>query len=205
MKFYYDAHTHKRPPSHTKAIVNWDGQGEMPEIFSTGVHPWFLDIPAADFSHPQCMAIGETGLDRLHPYFERQKSSFIRHIKISQKLNKPLIIHSVRSYSDILEILKKESFKGRFLLHDYNGNQKITEEFLKWNAYFGIGRKIFQKRTTLYKNLESLPHSRILIETDDSSLSIEKLYEKAKGEIKISPFQIQKNFHDFLNLDLERK
>jgi len=91
---YYDIHTHRLPtiPDVT-AIVSVDARNTVLsdyEYCSVGIHPWRPEIAKfADLEelakHPNVVAIGETGLDRLASTpFERQEELFIAHIELAE-------------------------------------------------------------------------------------------------------------------------
>ena len=117
---FIDAHTHKNG-SNDFSLVNislTDDLINLPSLFSIGIHPWDvtsnLEIRELEryVQDIRCIAVGETGLDRSEKYIsslDYQTKVFVEHITLSIKFNKPLIIHCVRAYSDILEQLKKYS------------------------------------------------------------------------------------------------
>lgn len=58
------------------------------------------------------VAIGETGLDYHFNYpIELQKKYFIEQIKLANKYNLPIIIHSRESQGDVEKILKEYKVK----------------------------------------------------------------------------------------------
>jgi Tat protein secretion system quality control protein TatD with DNase activity len=50
-------------------------------------------------------------LDKLHPNFDLQKDVFLKQIDIAETQKKPIIIHCVKAYSELLEILKSKNLK----------------------------------------------------------------------------------------------
>ncbi|MBR0323954.1 MAG: TatD family hydrolase, partial [Bacteroidales bacterium] len=99
-------------------IVNVD----VSHFYSIGIHPWNLKSQNLKISETQklgdlesqCLgdlnikAIGECGLDRACDVdFEIQKEVFIKQIELSEQIAKPLIIHAVRTYPDIISIRKE--------------------------------------------------------------------------------------------------
>ena len=80
MKFPVDIHTHRLPPVPGTAIANRYPDTFVPEAgawYSVGIHPWHIpatatpvvrnemNVLASLAGHPQVLAIGEAGLDKL--------------------------------------------------------------------------------------------------------------------------------------------
>ena len=56
-------------------------------------------------SNEKVIMIGECGLDKVWgPTLDIQEASFRRHIELSEKHQKPLIIHCVKAYNEIIAI-----------------------------------------------------------------------------------------------------
>ena len=122
---FIDVHTHQKakPQNGCIAVVNLLANEtvipnhEINTFYSIGLHPWHIAVETQNSSienieqslkNKAIIAIGETGLDRANgTQMEMQKTVFERHLLLAQKFNKPLIIHAVRSYPDIIEVLKK--------------------------------------------------------------------------------------------------
>jgi TatD DNase family protein len=111
-----------------------------------------------------------------------------------------VILHSVRTVSDYLEIFKKSSFKGNRLLHSFRGNAQEVEKLLKYPVYFSFCHRIFNDQ----KSITYIPLEKILLETDDQSeVSIQQVYQKASDILGISledlKIQVRRNFLSFFN------
>ena len=111
----FDIHTHN-PHSEDRNIYSVRlGFEPFPtdKICSAGVHPW--DIEKVDYqphfstlNSANILAVGECGLDySIGLDKEIQKAIFEEHIDIAKKRNLPIIIHSVKSLSDVVNLLKK--------------------------------------------------------------------------------------------------
>ena len=135
------------------------------------------------------MAIGETGLD--YAYCENdekaqklQQEVFIRHLELAKEVNKPIAIHSRRTFPEILEIIRNSKFKiqnsGQGVLHCYMGRWSYAEEYLKMGFYLSFTGLITYARD-YDKVIKNTPLERILIETDAPYLAPEPL--RKEGEI----------------------
>ena len=156
------------------------------EFFSVGIHPWYLrEFDEKYFKKVQqlgcnekCLFIGEAGLDRMKgPKLDIQTKVFIKHIELSEKLSKPLIIHNVKCISDILELRKVSKATMPWILHDFNENQEVIKQCLKQNFYFSLGATFFSKsNSTIRKSLKYIPISNLFLETDEAEFKIEDNY-----------------------------
>lgn len=186
------------------------------KYYSAGWHPWFIKNNNFErianvlhqYTAQKCViAIGECGIDRaIDVPIQQQVEIFRLHIQFAVKLGKPLIIHSVRAYSDVLQVLNEEAFRGTLILHDFRGNWQQVEQFSKYDTYFSFGKSIFQG-TKIQNLLKDLSLSRILFETDESDISIEKIYLRA-AEIKKTPVdelkeQVMRNFNHIFGNELD--
>lgn len=206
---FFDFHHHH--PFYKYGIYNLPLFEEPTEFpYSAGIHPqhlveddasaiwdWLHKVSAND----NCYAIGECGLDGLiSTSKELQIESFVQQIKLANELKKPLIIHCVRMFSEIISFRKK-SIKP-MVIHGFNKKQKVSEDLIQHNFYLSVGKAVLYN-LSLQKTLESVPLDRLFIETDDADIAIEDIYEKISfiKKIPISILQdvILENLEDIKN------
>ena len=134
-----DSHSHRKN-SGTQIIVN---------VHTVAVHPWNLKNPfdkksfdseweTLKIKSKDSYAVGECGLDRAHENIaeiEDQKYVLIKHFELANEKNLPIILHIVRAFSDLLQILKENKFRNPIMLHDYGGNTHEMQELLKYPVY----------------------------------------------------------------------
>ena len=114
-------------------------------------------------------------------------------------VQRPLIIHCVKAYADLLKILKARKFSGRILIHDYSGNFAMAQSLLKFDCYFSFGKSLFSNKLAAASVLRFLPKDKIFLETDDQlDFSIEDIYKKAAFILELDEKNCEKLFH--LNL-----
>ena len=83
------------------------------------------------------VAIGEIGLD----YYwnkenkELQKEAFIEQIKIANKLDLPIVIHTREAVMDTLQILKEITVNKKGIFHCCPLNRELVKEALKLDFY----------------------------------------------------------------------
>ena len=134
------------------------------------------------FSDSQILkAIGECGLDRAcDSDFELQREVFIKQIELSEQYHKPLIIHAVRSYPDIISIRKETKSNQPWIIHGFNGNEHSAEQLLRHDGiYLSLGDVLFKNEKRAERLLDIIPSDRLFLETDVAERSIVEVYEKA--------------------------
>ena len=127
-----------------------------------------LDFIEKNLTNKKIVAIGEIGLDY---HFEKdnkdlQKKWFINQIKLANKYNKPIVVHSRDAINDTYKILKQES-KTKKVLHCYSSSLEMAYEFIKLNCLLGIGGVItFKNNEKLKKVVKNIDLKYLLLETD---------------------------------------
>lgn len=149
-----------------------------------GFHPDEIDT-LTDFSfeilekhltNPKIVALGEIGLDYYHnkENKEEQKKLFIRQIKLAQKYNKTIVIHSRDAIEDTYDILEKYLNGHKAVLHCYSGSLEMAKKFQKLGVKFGIGGVVtFKKAFKIKEVVENVPLDSLLLETDSPFLTPE--------------------------------
>lgn len=201
---YLDIHTHRRdylPGSVSVACLSYSeiSAGITSGEFTTaGIHPWWVeDFPVEDIPllknnilkllhEKKLWAIGETGIDRVYPeHLETQKELFLWHLNLAHESGLPLIIHSVRAYSDILQMMKEHKPKTPWIFHDFRGNEIVMKDLLRIHpeCYFSFGLSI-DNSPQIRELLPLVPLERLLLETDDQKhLDIHDIYLRASEQL----------------------
>jgi len=156
----------------------WHLNNHKDILFVAGIHPYYSKNSEFDFdSYLQkiynCLdkkfwGIGEIGLDKRNHNPEYQKEIFIKQINLAIDLEKPIIIHSVKSYYEIFKILKSLHPEIPIIFHGFNGSKDIIDLFRNFNAYFSINNQILKKKNCgkILGNL--IKNKKLLFETDAS-------------------------------------
>lgn len=125
-------------------------------------------------------AVGETGLDwyRETAPRERQQEFFDRHIRLAQRVNLPLVVHTRESTDDVLAMLREAVHRGPVtaVLHSFTGTPDQAAEALRLGCWLGFaGMATFRSGGAVREVAVSVPADRLLIETDSPFLSPEPL------------------------------
>jgi TatD DNase family protein len=152
---------------------------------SVGVHPHNVaeegesHITTADLvrlsQHPKIIAIGESGLDYHYDFApkEIQHTQFRAHIRAAAETGLPLVIHAREADDDIIAILKEERaalsnpsrLKG--VMHCFSSTKALADFALSIGFYISFsGVLTFKNAADIQDIAKSIPHDRLLVETD---------------------------------------
>lgn len=122
------------------------------------------------------VGIGEIGLD----YYwnkenkELQKKAFINQIKLADKMDLPIIIHSREAVMDTIQILKENTPKRKGVFHCCPLNIELVKEGLKLGFYISLAGPItFKNSKNADEIIQMIPLEKMLIETDSPYLAPE--------------------------------
>ena len=117
---------------------------------------------------PNCLAIGETGLDDYRNYAPRpdQERAFRDHIEIARELGKPLVIHTRAAEDDTIATLAEHADGLDVVLHCFSMPDRLDEclDHGWWISF--AGNVTYPKAQDLAAAAERVPLDRILVETD---------------------------------------
>ena len=206
---FIDIHTHKKQLSENVFSVanKYPVSLDFTSPFSIGIHPWFINknkieaellILAKKLQHKNCVALGECGLDKvIKTDFELQKTVFKKQIQFSEKYQKPLIIHCVKAYQDIVELKKELKPTQVWLVHGFNKNWQVAQSLLKNGILLSFGTAMINHKK-LQEVVAKVPLEKLFLETDDKDDTIVEVYVKVaklKGvPLEILQQKIQENF-----------
>jgi TatD DNase family protein len=106
-------------------------------------------------------------------------------IKLAEKYHKPLIIHCVRAYSDLVHLKKISKFSVPWIIHDFNGNQDVMKSLIKFGFHLSIGKSLLDNPAK--RNLiREIPTDRLFLETDDQDTDITSAYIQTAQLLGIS-------------------
>ena len=213
---FVDIHTHTaKTDNDLLQIVNLDLGQPYPEqgYYSYGIHPWALDnagfkieealeLLEERLQSPNVLALGEAGLDKLHKAtFERQIELFERQIELSETLQKPMILHDVRSHNEILALRKKHKAKQPWIVHGFSGTEQDVRQLIGQGIYLSVGESLLHPERKIYKSFKFIDLDYLFLETDMAKIGIEKVYEAATKLLEMDLSVLQKRiFANFATL-----
>ena len=188
---FYNIHTHKS--SNQKNVLEIVNQypnefDETIENYSIGIHPWHIDenrvetdlkIIEEKLQLDNCLALGECGLDkRIETPFEIQISVFEKQIKLAKKYNKPLILHCVSAYQEVIEIKKRLQIEVPMIIHGFSKNNQVAKSLLENGFYLSFGKYLL-RNPELETVFKQVPNNQFFLETDTMEETLEEVYAVA--------------------------
>lgn len=208
---FYNIHTHKS--SNQKNILEIVNQypnefDETIENYSIGIHPWYINenrveadlkIIEEKLQLANCLALGECGLDkRIEIPFEIQISVFEKQIKLAKKYNKPLILHCVSAYQEVIEIKKRLQINVPIIIHGFSKNEQVAKELLDNGFYLSFGKYLL-RNPELKTVFKQVPNNQFFLETDTIDETLEEVYAVASKYKNIEIESLEEIISDNFN------
>lgn len=203
---YINIHTHHASPGHGVFVFNnrfaHDPLYYTDSLFSIGVHPWDAALWHASslagleelLRHPNCFAIGECGLDKLHgPDLSVQKDVFDMQLELALKYSMPVIIHCVKAFDELMEMAKPYTGKVPLIIHGFHKSAQMAAQLIDKGFYLSLnpallGRSDFDSRL--------IPPERLFLETDmREDLSIREVYRAAAAWFNIPEDELKERIN----------
>ena len=174
-----------------RALVTSCPTGQTDQAyFSLGIHPWFIenqDIQAAFKTlnnyrnNPRLLAIGECGLDKcIDTPMTVQREVFDYQIELAEQWEKPLIIHCVRAFNELIQIKKLKKPALPWIIHGFNHPPQLAKQLLQHNCYLSFGKALLFTESKAAEALKLTPPDRFFLETDDATdVPISAIYSAA--------------------------
>lgn len=191
MTKFINLHTHKFSNlSDVIEVVNqypWEFNSILSN-YSIGIHPWYIDekrlnndlkIIKKKLQLKECLALGECGLDkRIEIPLDVQISVFKKQLEIAKQTKKPIVLHCVAAYDEVIAIKKEMKIDNPMIIHGFSKNEQVAQSLLKNGFYLSFGKYLL-RNPDLEKVFTFAPENQILLETDTIEESIYQVYEKA--------------------------
>jgi TatD DNase family protein len=177
-----------------------------------GIHPWHLAKESAESLiknvmkaalSPNLVAIGEAGFDKLRgPDLEVQAKAFTEQVMIAEQIKKPVFIHCVRAWDELLPAHKRLKPKMPWLIHGFRGKPELAQQLIDKGMYLSFWFD-FVTRTESSELLRGLPRERIFLETDGAGIDIRIIYDKVAADLLIEVDELKavvmKNYNKFFS------
>jgi TatD DNase family protein len=209
---YINIHTHQVKPAkgifaveNLMAHENLDPAGISAGAFTAGIHPWHLNENNRDqlleyvrkvSCNSDLIAFGEAGFDKLRgPAMELQKTTFEEQVQIACENQKPLIIHCVRAWNELLAAHKNLKPSTPWLVHGFRGKKELASQLLARGMYISLWFD-FVMRPQSAELLRFLPKDRFFLETDGADVDIREIYRKVSDDLEIDVNELKKIIHN---------
>jgi len=193
---FYNIHTHLENTSQANVLAvknmhqNFDGNNSGQKV-SMGLHPWYLSNIDVELQFkslrdsilaPNVIAVGECGLDKITSTdWDLQLKVFRWQISLAEEVGKPLIIHCVKAFSEVLSELKH--VKIPVIFHGVNNKRTVVQPVIDSGYYLSFGKALLTGRDYILETFWAVPLNQVFLETDDADVDIREIYKSA-AEIK---------------------
>lgn len=188
---------------------------QKPLLYSTGIHPWFLNKENYNksieqffisASEKQCIAIGECGIDKtFENNYSEQEKVFIQQIKTANLIKKTLMLYCFKSWDNVLDILQNQKNKMPVIILDDYLPDSIDKLSPLKNYYIAFNKSIYLKEQKSIHWLKTISSKKILFYNSDEDLSIKDIYQSASEILNIDiltlQHQILENFYHAFMID----
>ena len=181
--------------------------------YSIGIHPWKiiedqvdheLEIIEQKLQFSNCLAVGECGLDkRIEASIDLQTDVFIKQIHLAIKYNKPIIIHCVGAFQELIAVKNQFKISVPMIIHGFSKNEIVAKQLIDNGFYLSFG-KYLPDNSNLKSVFQSVPNDKFFLETDSSNHAIESIYNVAAQfkslDLLTLQNQVKSNFNLIFNL-----
>ena len=127
-------------------------------------------------SHPQVVALGETGLDRYWDDcpWDTQVDYFRRHLELSAETNLPVVIHTRDCAQETLALLQEvaQQLPLSGVMHSFTGPPEVAAACVELGLYVSFaGMLTFKNGKEVRESAKVVPLDRLLVETDSPYLT----------------------------------
>ena len=191
MSRYVDIHTHHPTLRHI-------------EPQAVGVHPWRAAEQRFDeLSLEGAVAIGEIGLDYACEVDRVVQERVLREqLAVAERRDLPVVLHCVRAFEPMMKILSEYDLRA-VIFHGFIGSVQQAERAVSRGYYLSFGVGAFRSPKTL-EALRLMPLDRLFVETDESEVGIENVYERvaqARGvELEELKYKLEENYKKIFDI-----
>ncbi len=165
----------------------WEFKESIP-YYSVGIHPWFIDenrleadlrLMEEKLPLESCLAVGECGLDkRIEIPMNVQIEVFEKQIILAEHYQKPLILHVVAAFDELIAIKNKLNIGVPIIIHGFSKNAQVAKQLVDNGFYVSFGKYLL-RNPEMETVFQSIPNDRFFLETDTIEEALGAVYELA--------------------------
>lgn len=185
---FFNLHTHKfTNDSFILELVNqypWEFDDTIPQ-YSIGIHPWYINeerlgsdlkIIEEKLQLKQCLALGECGLDkRIEVPMALQIEVFKKQIALAEKYQKPMVLHLVAAFDELIEIKKRLKISVPIIIHGFSKNEQVAKQLIANGFYLSFGKYLL-RNPELKEVFQAVPNNKFFLETDTIEETLQEVY-----------------------------
>ena len=188
---YIDIHTHNTESTADIFSLLNVFLSDYPELpankpISVGLHPWHIDTESSALAEKilrkaaslvNVAALGETGLDKsIKTDPDIQERVFRLHAEIAEQQKKPLIIHCVKAFQEIIRLKKDINPTIAWIIHGFRGSEDLASELIRHGFWISLNQWIIRNPEKGRAILGKIPPEKLFLETDEYPDNIADIY-----------------------------
>ena len=188
---YFNLHTHKftNNPNILELVNQYPWEFDTTILnYSIGIHPWYINekrlesdlkIIEEKLQLKECLALGECGLDkRIEIPLNLQIEVFEKQIALSEHYQKPLVLHLVAAFDELIAIKKRLKISVPIIIHGFSKNEQVAKQLIDNGFYLSFGKYLL-RNPDLESVFKSVPNEKLFLETDTIEETLEEVYTLA--------------------------
>ena len=197
---YIDIHTHKVSGAlDTIEVLNITPDDKCTGMASCGLHPWNVDCDwerAIETVRNRAyetniVLIGEAGIDKIcGTDIALQIMAMEKQAIIAEEVEKPMIIHCVKGFDEIISIRKAVKARHRWIIHGFRGKPQSALQLVRNGFDVSLG-KMFNPETA-----RAIPLKCLWAETDETDISIRTVYRNIAEARGISVEELKDSIYE---------
>jgi TatD DNase family protein len=163
-------------------------------VVSAGIHPWNasewasanIPLPLLSLRSSRISFFGEIGLDNSCGVdFDDQQFVFEQQLMLANEMGKSVLIHNVGHQAEVLALKRRYVRIPAWILHGYRGKPQGVDQYVRNGFYISFGANHQPDA------LRACPLDRLLLESDESDVTMNNLYPIVSEELGLMPQQLE--------------
>lgn len=161
-----------------------------------GLHPWWqaehqqtdLAQLATWLARPECVAVGECGLDLAIDGADlaHQLALLHGHLQLAVEFKLPLILHVRKAHQPLLQALAHYKLPRGGVLHAFSGSLELAASYARHGLKLGIGGTITYERAAKTRAaVAQMPLDWLLLETDAPAMPLSGFQGQANSPLQL--------------------
>lgn len=201
MSLFLNLHTHQTKQAPGVVAIQSISLSEstflaMPKTkpISIGIHPWYgklAELPTymkyltVLAKQDNVKLIGECGLDKLQGEPMTSQIQLLEaQMDLAEQLKKPLILHCVKAFDELIALKKKMNPSVPLIIHGFAKKKELAVQLINQGFCLSFGAAVLTSEAVA-ATLQQLD-APFFLETDDAQVDIEAIYTKVAELKKIT-------------------
>jgi TatD DNase family protein len=121
---------------------------------------------------------------------EQQIIVFEKQLALAEKYKKPVVIHCVAAFQEVIEIKKKLKISVPMIIHGFSKNSQLANQLIAAGFYISFGKYLL-RNPDLKTVFQDIPNDRFVLETDTIEENIQQVYDLAAEYKNIAIRELQ--------------